>query len=493
MTIKRLEEVYLEELIHRIRFSWKKPSDQQFDKIRIYYALYDTDEFFHYIDINPEYNSIDLAIIGLADPEPLDNIPIYNDIIQDGVRYDFKVVGVYNNEESNGLVISGSALSGFKLYKINQEGETNVVEFNDIDQIPDIEGNNFTISGLELGKLYNIIPTSYIIAKDGTIIESSIDYLNSKSILSYPKPFISNVQNQNGYVNIFFPEVIADGEEIYLIYNKIKGSLDNYILLNANIIQINNNSNQFKASVFLENNQFLQTDIEYDYILKASSRYGISEPSDSVSGMIYPGIPSLPIISISISDISYSSVIMSWIDNENQFEDLKGYIISYDGIDISVNSTIKSYILTNLQPKTLYTISIKTYNFYGNSSSIDTSFITLMDPIIYTFTSNIQQLSIQLSRNIRSDEQIKVIYTGNNKIKEIIQNTNISQFNLNGLYGGTNYSINIELKDINTNQIINSNINIKTGEKIPSTPFINLSRYNKKSIEVKWYTPGTII
>ena len=83
MTIKRLEEVYLEELIHRIRFSWKKPSDQQFDKIRIYYALYDTDEFFHYIDINPEYNSIDLAIIGLADPEPLDNIPIYNDNEED--------------------------------------------------------------------------------------------------------------------------------------------------------------------------------------------------------------------------------------------------------------------------------------------------------------------------------------------------------------------------------------------------------------------------
>jgi hypothetical protein len=494
MSVKELQEVYLEELIHRIRFSWKKPSDQLFDSIRIYYAIYDSQDFFHFIDIDPQYNTIDLSIMGLIDPEPFDNIPIYNDIIEDGIRYNFKVVGVYNNIESNGLVLNGSALSGFKLYSINNSTQTrNIYEFNDIDQIPSISGNNFTISGLDIGKLYNIIPASYIITKDGSIIESEIDYSKSSQLLSYPKPVISQVRSQNGYINIYFPEVVADGDEKYLFYVKEKNTNNNYQLVESTTIIYNNNPVEFKSTIFLNKNIFLQPNIEYDFILKASSIYGISEPSEPSIGIIYPGIPSLPIKSLSINNITFNSATIEWIDNDLQLEDIDGYILSYNNIDISFNTNIKSFALQNLNGKTIYNISIRTFNFYGESIPISQQITTKMDPIIYTYIPAIQKITINFSRKLRLDEQLYINYFANDKIKNSTYNTDISYIILSGLYGGIDYNINVTLTDINTNETINNMSIIKTGEKKPNIPIIELSRYNKRSIEVKWYIPGTII
>eukprot|EP00116_Pleurobrachia_bachei_P006667 sb/3466929/ len=79
-----------------------------------------------------------------------------------------------------------------------------------------------------------------------------------------------------------------------------------------------------------------------------------------------PSIPAAP----SASNISSTSLTLSWSGDAAQY-----YIVNLNPGDIEVKSTLPSIALTQLQPYTLYTLSVAAFNSAGTRGSSETTSI----------------------------------------------------------------------------------------------------------------------
>ena len=83
--------------------------------------------------------------------------------------------------------------------------------------------------------------------------------------------------------------------------------------------------------------------------------------------MAIPPAPSAPPTSVSVSEVTSSSITVQWgpVDCIHRNGDIAGYSVQYGSETVSVSRTPRRYVISGLMPSTTYSIQVVAENSAG--------------------------------------------------------------------------------------------------------------------------------
>lgn len=268
----------------------------------------------------------------------------------------------------------------------------------------------------------------------------------------------------NNYVTTGGNYAISDSE-ILKIINKVKGSS---ILCNFGFFPDNETRNIFHSFSLSTKYCYLYV----DYTLPAPQK-----PTN-----------------VTVSNVTTNSCNLSWEKPSGDIP-VKGYKIY---LNETLYSTISSTSINivGLESSSENSISVRSYNNYGNSEYVTKSVLTLPSAPTNLSASNISCDNLVLNWSVPSGEVSGYKIYGNNVLVKTVENKNTNSIKMDGLNQSSTYSFSIRAYNSTGESINSSVVNIETlgNEYTPMGFNISNITYNSNgsaNLRLTWGLPGS--
>jgi chitodextrinase len=177
------------------------------------------------------------------------------------------------------------------------------------------------------------------------------------------------------------------------------------------------------------------------------------------------------VTNLTTSNLSTTSVTLNWTASSSS--DVVGYDI-FNGVSLITSTASTSYTVTGLTHSTQYTLTVKSKDGAGNTSSGTSVTFTTVTPdttapdnVTNLTTSNVTQTSLTLNwaASVSSDVASYDVYNG----ATLLGNVTGTTYNVSGLTASTQYTFHIRAKDGSNNISSGTSVTITTSAPADTT------------------------
>ncbi|XP_046841964.1 titin-like isoform X3 [Xenia sp. Carnegie-2017] len=272
--------------------------------------------------------------------------------------------------DPNGVIL-GYYVSWIKV--VNDKNETVPIEKNDINTTK----TSFSISNLDPYSVYNVSLNAFTIVGNGEVV--NINERTDEAVPSEPRNVrASNVSSTQLNVSWDEPENFNGVLLSYTVYYKLIRD-DNNEVVHSMIYKSTNTSTDVRTLTLTN----LEKYSVYEVKVSASTSVGEGMNSTVKEFLTDEDTPGAP-VNVTL-EISSSTVLeLTWVVPMDPNGIIRGYNVSWskvindrnETVPITMNSTTTtktSFSISNLDPYSVYNVSLNAFTFVGNGEAVDLS------------------------------------------------------------------------------------------------------------------------